>query len=82
MVTSSQFKNIAEHCRNFSNYISRYRCRADGSMTVVGKRETISEFEKLYKMFDNYSREMLVFEAKKQILLEKYPDMIVLFKEN
>lgn len=82
MVTSSQFKNIAEHCRNFSDYISHCCCRADGSMTVGGKRETISEFEKLYKMFDNYSREMLVFETKKQILLEKYPDMIVLFKEN
>ena len=81
MLTSKKLKELSE---TFSEHSYRIILdqRKDGTLCKTDAERYINQMKNYSTLFDNYSREMLVFETKKQILLEKYPDMIILFKED
>ena len=81
MLTSKKLKELSKTFSEHS-YKLIYDQRKDGTLSKLNTESYIEQMKQYSVLFDNYSREMLIFETKKQILLEKYPDMLVLFKED
>lgn len=81
MLTSKKLKELSKTFSEYSYRIIQEQ-RKDGTLSKSNTESYIEQMKQYSTLFDIYSREMLIFETKKQILLEKYPDMLVLFKEN
>lgn len=81
MLTSKKLKELSKTFSEYSYRIIQEQ-RKDGTLSKSNTENYIEQMKQYSTLFDIYSREMLIFETKKQILLERYPDMLVLFKEN
>ena len=81
MLTSKKLKELSKTFSEYSYRIIQEQ-RKDGTLSKSNTENYIEQMKQYSTLFDIYSREMLIFETKKQILLERYPDMLVHFKEN
>ena len=82
MLNSLQLKKISNEFLELERDIERDVRHSDRGLCKTSVSGVVSKIKAYSELFDKFSRDMLVFETKKQILLEKYPDMIILFKED